>query len=39
METVVEKSLGPFVAGVKTAKDNVKSRAAFVERSQAKSLS
>jgi hypothetical protein len=37
METFLEnKSLGLFVAGLKTGKDNVKNRAAFVERSQAK---
>jgi hypothetical protein len=38
MENVIEKnqSLGLFVANLKTAKDKVKDRAAFVERSQAK---
>jgi hypothetical protein len=38
MDNVIEndKSLGSFVAGLKTARDKVKDRAAFVERSQAK---
>jgi hypothetical protein len=38
MESVIEKdkSLGLFVASLKTARDKVKDRAAFVERSQAK---
>jgi hypothetical protein len=36
METVQKPSLGSFVAGLKTSKENVKDREAFVQRSQAK---